>query len=455
MKPIILFLHIGCIIFISCNQSKSGLDSVAFLNRYISPEDSIKKKAAIFLLENMKDQISEGKPESAMINEKYLSTDIDMAFQLWNKFPWADSVPETVFLNYLLPYKIYGEEPSDWRTFFSEKYADSIKTYIHEFEIYNRYWSANEIYYRICVDEVETWYKYDPNPVRDSRYPGLKELLEKDGYDCLGWAYLTVMIMRSIGIPSAVDYVPRWGGKNGTHFAEVFWQDSLQSFITPFERELTNAAKVFRYTYEIQNMWKDSIVPFVKDDIFILDYLKNNHLLDVTHEHKTTFDIDYKLDKIINFAYICVFNYGEWKPIYWGKMEKDGKVCFTNMGTDILYRIAIPENENYKIVSPIFQLDRKGKKQFFEPNLSHTVQLQLSKLNTGARSWVEKGKKYALFYTDKESNWLHYETKTCYTDSLIFFDNIPSGTLYRLLESGGENRLERPFTYENGIQVFW
>jgi hypothetical protein len=199
-----LILSIGWVVFVSCNQSKSGLDKASLMNHYKSPEDSLKRKAVTFLLENISGQTSQIPDtektvhsvrivsDTLLVDNEFLIRNIEEAFQLWNKYPWSKRVPETIFMNYLLPYKVYGEEPSEWRRFFFAKYEDSVRTFVREAETNIRYESANDVYYRICCDEVNNWYKYDPNPVRNTVYPGMKELLEKDGHDCVGWAYLTV-----------------------------------------------------------------------------------------------------------------------------------------------------------------------------------------------------------------------------------------------------------------------
>jgi hypothetical protein len=263
------------------------------------------------------------------------------------------------------------------------------------------------------------------------------------------------MILRSLGIPSTIDIVPSWGQKNGSHATEIFRDNEAQKFRTPSGRELLNPAKVIRYTYKLQNIWTDSILPFIGNEQFMLGHLKHNHWLDVTDEHTKTTNIEYQMSTNVPFAYICVYNYGNWMPVFWGKMRKEGYLRFMNMCTNMLYRIAIPEGKSYKIVSSIFQIDSMGNKHFFSPDFYRTEQMKLYKLNTGERSWVEKKKKYALYYADSESNWHYLETETCETDSVIFFSKVPSQTLYRLLKYGGENKLERPFTYKNGEQIWW
>lgn len=82
-----------------------------------NPEDSLKYKAAVFLIENMPWHYSY---KGEAVDYYYLSENLDLAFQLWNKYPWADNVPYDIFLNYLLPYKI------SWRrTLFYSKISKS------------------------------------------------------------------------------------------------------------------------------------------------------------------------------------------------------------------------------------------------------------------------------------------------------------------------------------------
>jgi hypothetical protein len=393
-------------------------------------------------------------PDSTVINNQFLSKDIDKAFQLWNKYPWAVHVPFEVFLNYLLPYKIYREEPADWRSFFMQKYQDTVRIILKELETTDLYKSSNEIYYRILVNEVGQWFSYQDNPVMLAPHSGFNELITTKSGNCYGWSYLNVMILRSLGIPASIDNVPLWGRKNGSHCTEVFRDNEMKKFRTPSGREIKYPPKVFRYAYKIQNGWTDSIKPVIKQAPFVLNFLKHDHWLDVTHEHTKTATVDYPVDTDLDFAYICVCNYGEWIPVYWGKVN-DRKACFENMGTELLYRIAVPKGNTYEVISPVFLVDAKGNKTFFRPNQHKKATLHLSALNTGSRLGVEKGKSYSLYYADEKSNWILFGTQQCEKDSLITFEKVPSNTLYQLRDMQEERRLERIFTYESEEQIFW
>lgn len=464
-------LILSVFFFISCNRDRIIPDKKALLNHYNQPEDSLKREAISFLSDNMIDQKSEILipfykivPDGSVIDNEFLLEDIDLAFEHWNRYPWADQVPFDIFLNYLLPYKVYGEEPAHWRSYFSQKYQDTVNAMMRKVDMDSLMRSTNEIYYHFLVNDLGQWFIYKSDPVKLTKYPGFNELMMLKSGDCFDWSYLSVMILRSLGIPSSVDFVPFWGRKNGTHYSEVFWDNKQQKFMTAAGRDFKFPAKVLRYTFRKQNIWTDSIQPRVKRAPFITDFLQHDHWLDATHEHTSTAAVDYNYNTSSDFAYICVFNYGRWYPVYWGRVDNK-KIRFENMGTGILYRIAVPRKDTYEIISPAFLLDEKGNKIFFKPERNKKINLRLSKLNTGAKSWIEKGHDYRLYYSGEKSDWVLFQTKKSEQDSLIVFEGVPSGTLYWLLDAGQTKRLERIFTYETSInhlltnendeQIFW
>jgi hypothetical protein len=66
-------------------------------------------------------------------------------------------------------------------------------------------------------------------------------------------------------------------------------------------------------------------------------------------------------------------------------------------------------------------------------------------------NFILTGDKYELYYWDEK--WKSGGVITA-TDSLLNFNNIPSGTIY-LLHNHSRGKEERIFTYENGKQVWW
>lgn len=236
----------------------------------------------------------------------------------------------------------------------------------------------------------------------------------------------------------------------------VFWEPHLGRFRTANGREFKRPSKVFRYSFQNQHSWTDSIKP-VTGGNFLLEQLKHDHWTDATADHTNVTNIVYTLPDSVRsaFAYICVFNYGQWKPVYWGITGKQNQVCFPTMGCHMLYRVAVPKSKKYTLLNDIFMVDSTAQIQRLIPDETNLQDIELQKINHGERAWVEAGKTYALYMLERNAEWRLLQTKTCQRDSLIHFDHVPGNALYRLLdEDAGENRLERIFTY-NEKQNWW
>lgn len=400
------------------------------------------------------------------LNKEIMISTIDLSFKVWNKYPWAQKVPKDIFFNYILSPNIYGENLDNWRTILYEKYsiiADSLvinSININNYNI-NYLCDANWMYYTFVAEKLSKWLIYDPSSIRITPIQGFDEIKAIGKINCMSGSYMGVYLMRALGLPSTVDFVPLWGSRNSGHASEVFWNDSIQSFMTPKERELNTRypAKVFRFSYEKQNIWTDSIKKVVGAQSFLLEYLMHDNWLDVTAKHNKTVNITYHFSKTVNssFAYICVYNYGNWVPLYWGKIDRNNNVIFQNMGSRVLYRVAIPNKSGFILQDNIIQVDSLGNiTDNFSPS-KFLVNLKLTKLNTGSEAWIKKGHSYSLYYYNNLLKWEHIQTQRSFKDSILYFNSVPSNCYYRLLKSNEESTLERIFTYDkkNELQIWW
>ncbi len=394
------------------------------------------------------------------IGNELIEKNISKAIDDWHKYPWNKNIPKNIFLNYLLPYKIFDENPEDWRSYFYEKYKDSLNKHINNYVLdtsnfYNK--DPNELYYQIIVNETGNWFVYNAEYPRLCNAPSFNELMCLRQGDCLRTAYLNTYILRAMGMPCAIDIVPWWGSRNGWHANEVFW-DGKNRMRTPSDRSFDRPAKVFRLSFKQQNTWKDSIQPFIGKDSFLLPNLQHNHWQDVTGEHTATKDITYHLPdtlKNIQYAYICVCNYGEWKLIFWGKVDITNTAKFRNMGCQILYQVALPHNNTYELTGNIFMVDSCGNTSYRLPNFSIKQNMVVSKINTGALSYVKKDEKYCLYMLTANNKWQVLQTQDCKKDSTITITNMPSNAFYKLSKVNASQNLERIFTYKGGKQIWW
>ena len=486
----ILFIFMVSLLTFGCKERHLKLDWETLIKKYEKRKDSLYLESVLFLRKNSKDITAEKviffdkvtgdikdirldtitsynslidilnrqninfKTEtvnnSFIFTTDYIDKYIERSVSLWRQCPWDKNMPDSLFLNYLLPYKVLWEAPSKNADFFVQRN----KYIIDSFRKIN---ATSDVIYRRLISDVEQWFSYtEGGYTLFSHSPSLDELLCGKRGECVRFATLYTYMLRSAGIPATINLVPIWGCQNGAH-AEVVFMDSTGKMVMSERNRLHRGAKIFRMTFKNQAIWSTQIEPIIGNNDFALPFLKNDHWLDVTNEHNNVTDIVYDLPKEINvsFAYICVFDYGNWTPIFWGKVEKGSQVTFKKMGVDMLYHIAIPDSlSGFKLIGKMFLADTNGNTHNIIPQQQLYPVMKLSKTNTGRLSWVKKGDRYTLEYYGFDGKWDSLSTQTCNIDSAIVFKTMPSNTVYRLVKQNGERRLERPFTYENG-KLYW
>ncbi len=61
--------------------------------------------------------------DAQVITAEYLIDNIDLAFEVWRKYPWNRNLPFDDFCELILPYRIADEPLSDWRKLYYEDYG--------------------------------------------------------------------------------------------------------------------------------------------------------------------------------------------------------------------------------------------------------------------------------------------------------------------------------------------
>lgn len=160
---------------------------------------------------------------------------------------------------------------------------------------------------------------------------------------CKEEAQFILYALRSVGIPSAVDYTPQKPDFPAGHFWNAIILDDPQSIIyqnglRPGIGDIPPVAKVFRNTFSDN---RENLI-FNKDILEVIpERLSSPCFRDVTNEYTVTRNVDIPLFKHYNLfnykrCYLAIFNNQEWQPIYWGSFDNyNGR--FKNMGVNAAY----------------------------------------------------------------------------------------------------------------------
>ena len=392
------------------------------------------------------------------ITADFLIENIEWSFRAWKELPWAKAITYTEFTNYILPYRGSNEPMESFRPLFWDRY--------HQMLTDSAVGDDPVRAAALINQELKSWFSFDERYYRHPTDQGVQEMLKMKLGRCEDMTNLAIAAMRSNGIAVTSDYTPYWANSGNNHAWNAVL--SKEKEIIPFmgcERDpgdyklWNKLAKVYRKMYADQ----PANLAFIKEDWEkVPRWLAGKSYLDVTADYVPVSDVTLQLDSIpdsTNFAYLCVFNSGEWGAIHWGAIT-DTQVTFTDMGRDIAYLPAYFVENELIPAGPPFILDVGGK--ILKLNISETTPDQeISLISTTKRklaistdgiveTFFSDGAEYEMFFWQNE--WIS-QGKIVENNQPLKF-TVPGNGLYWLVEVDGRKQ-ERIFTWKNGQQMWW
>lgn len=300
-----------------------------------------------------------------IIKGDYLIKNIDDAFDLWETKPWAQHLNFEQFCECLLPYKfIELQELDNWRDTLAYQFGGDLDALFYDDERYYSPYYASKIVRQSIIEKIT------PHGMHlKSGYPFLSaSTMYRITYGrCSDYVNVGVATMRSLGIPVIIESTPQWGRYRAGHAWFTLLND--KGDLLPSAWDITTEPsgtffpdkripKIYRSTYAIN--WKT---------VEYLNTTKYKHSFsifqkDVTDEYFATNDLSIPIlrknldDK---YVYIAVFNGHnmDWNIIDYGKLNRD-EAEFSKMGRNVLY-IAFGYDENglFPITHP-FILKKNG-----------------------------------------------------------------------------------------------
>lgn len=393
-----------------------------------------------------------------VIKAKFLIKNIDMAFHAW-EMPWAQHLSFDQFCEFLLPYRSTNEPLENWRGYSLENYSwlkDSMA-------------NSNDpvLACNFINNEIRSWFRFDERFYEHPTDQSLSQIMELKLGRCEDMTNLAIMIMRAWGVPVMSDFTPYWANTGNNHAWNAILDKDGNTTIfmggeaNPGEYKLTNIfAKVYRKSFAPQ---ANSLVEIKKSWEQAPPYLNSPTIIDVTSEYTQTFTVDLTLNNdqpdSTEFAYMCVFNSGKWKPIAWGKVKADNKVSFENMGAGIAYLPAYFKNDEIIPAANAIILSNNGTVKPLaagEESITHNLN-RTTKRTSGqttdniGESNLNNNDNYELFYWNNE--WVSIGAQTPENGTLAFA-GLPENALYWLVGEKGRKE-ERIFTIEKDTVIWW
>jgi hypothetical protein len=146
------------------------------------------------------------------LSADYLLDNVRLAHKAWQESPWKDQIPESLFLNNVLPYANINENRDAWRSDFHERCKPLIKgakTPAEAAVLLNQ-----KLFPLLKV-------RYSTNRNRADQGPS--ESIRTGLASCTGLSILLIDACRSVGVPARFVGTPLWANKSGNHSWVEVW----------------------------------------------------------------------------------------------------------------------------------------------------------------------------------------------------------------------------------------
>lgn len=426
----------------SAGSNRQELEKV--LHRYQeNPADSLKYKAACFLIKNMAfysypvakwlddyktyyiwlkdcpdkapieiaDSVKnifglmgklETKRDIMEVDSAYLCHNIEWAFKVWKEQPWGKNIPFDMFCEYLLPYRIDDEPLTYWREEYYEKYnslLDSLK--------------QSDASATLEDPIVAATYLMKKMLEKKSRYTGTTPLLNNHigpkyveylTGSCRELTDFTVYLFRALGIPCAIDFMPLRGDTNSRHFWATCWDKDGEDYMIDFigiplltrtshwlqDGELV---KTYRYTFSLNRGMMKEMMTLEKD---IYPFWRLPKFKDVTYLNVNFFQKQlsiptsrvYDVKSDAKIAYLCACSRQEWVPVDWTKYDPEHLV-FSSIKKGPVMRVATYENGQLHFITDPFEVDKRTNQlRFYSRGEEKEDVVLYAKYNIGFENWL-------------------------------------------------------------------
>ena len=376
-------------------------------------------------------------PDLETLSTEFLVKHLDGAFAAWEGSPPSRRLTFQAFLDWVVPYRSSEEPATAWREVVAARYRERPKELPENAD-------ANAVYEWVKAD-VAKRVRFDE---RYYLHPTDQSLTDTDASHCgrcEDITNMTVYAARALGLAVCTDYTPYWPHRDNNHA----WPVLLDREGRGSSGEGRGAAKVYRKTFAIQ---KDSLpfhLPAGREAPN--RYLANPCQVDVTDQYGPVSTIFLPIEptqaRVAAAAYLCVFNAGEWQAIAWAPIH--GEVAAVTVANPPLYLAALHDG----VIRPIagdapFSPSENAS---FSPESGTPTSLAISKTRGDAA--VVRGAAYVLEQWGTDS-WVPKGEAVAEAEPLRF-TGLTTRTLYRLVRKTDSDKLERPFTIEDGKPRWW
>jgi hypothetical protein len=347
--------------------------------------DDIEDRQAVNKIHGFDDKIV--REDVKHITGEYLIDNIELSFKVWREQPWGKDVPFDVFCEEILPYRVAFEPLENWR----EKILSTYPKHIDYFKNHPET-TASEACIRINSQL--------PRLKLMGRMPSMNYsmIMTTTKGMCDEISGLAVFVMRALGIPVSQDYTPVWPHRNIGHTWNSVYDNGVRiSFMgTEANPGISHhgsripSGKVYRKTYAIRKnieadnagippIFRTQCMKDVTSEYVPLPLIPDSDVEIVRHfdaalqpysegEKDVKIPVKYPPSNNTGYTYLAVIgdNYS-WNITGWGTNDSKA-INFGAVGRKLLYLPVYYENKMLIPANYPFSIDSIGNVRILEPD---------------------------------------------------------------------------------------
>ena len=469
-------------------KNRTELQNV--LNHYAKEKgDSLKLRAAIFLIENMVDKYAEyydapwndvatmylrktsssdiqrvmnayklteksvKKNDVIHITADFLINNIELAFKVWEETPWGKDIPFDIFCEQILPYRLGTEPLENWREKALASFADVYSSFIESDTL-------------TMIEACNKLNALLPRFRLDNDFPDMNftQLMTSSRGPCDAMTALAIFSMRALGIPVVRDFTPKWPNMEIGHTWNAVY-DGKGNYVSfmgtesgtnqPHQGTQITKYKIFRNTFgkQVNIDAKQADTP---------PSLQNEYMKDVSSEYDNCTDIVvpmlFQPSKPTDYAYLAVRIQDEWTPIAWGQREGT-HIVFSSVGKKMLYLPVYYANYKQTPTHYPFLVEEDGNCRFLTADSIQT-ELILTGIDKDVKNFLRL-MHYGRFEGANHSDFSDARILYCINEisgGFYHSANINTSSSYRYVrysspENGRCNVAEVEFYNKNGDKL--
>lgn len=385
------------------------------------------------------------------LSAEFLVRHVEQSVALYDAVPGERRPAFAAFLEFVLPYR-GSEEPAEaWLPALRARFEKLVPSPVAEPDA--------AAVWRFAGAEAAQALGFDERYYLHPTDQGFAEMEKSRLGRCEDITNRTTYAARALGLVTAADYTPAWGHRDNNHA----WPVLLDVEGRGSDANGRRAAKVYRKTFSLR---RDALAYRLPADRSPPNrFLASKSYLDVTDQYGPTTDVEVALvgdaARAERFAYLCVFNGGEWVAIHHAPIV-EGRAGFGKMGRDLVYLPAIHDGKALvpagapRVIEAdgtVRVLSGTGAVAELVATATTPEQKSPDTHETTPTSFLEKGRAYDLFAW-RDGAWVRVGGTDAASADALRVAGLATDGLYWLVAKDSR-KLERVFTLEGGRQRFW